>query len=600
VSDKAPPADAAAGDAKPDAQDGGAADAGADGPGGADVADAADASVAADGADAAESGDGSDGSEVGGVCASCDDHDPCTVDVCDPSAGCRHVNASACARPFCQLGACASWRDTDGDGLSDVWETNGYVDMNCNGVDDGPSVDLELPGADPAVADVYVQYDWMDYGPMETPCNTNGDCTILAGLAQAACTGPALTEGYTGSCVLPCAVDADCTSLGPTHATDRCELAGVMQCLHTHDPTLLVPDGNGGSTALATVVETFARHGINLHLVRGSALPHSHVLSLRALDGTDAIAESCEGGSLAAGTAGSGRYAESLYDLKASSFDQSRAVAYHYAVFAHESSCDTAAHCAVCPAPLNTDGSTKSSYQARLGQSGIAELSGNDLVISLGTYVNETGNPPDRFVVGGTFMHELGHNLGLSHGGGFVSDGTAESSPEYKPNYLSVMNYNYQFAGIGVGAAVGDAAPKACALDADCPPGAHCNLVGRCRRLDYSTQVLPTGTATPGLLDENGRLDETAGLGSRTSDTFFFTDGACQFREAATNGPVDWDGDGVAGDDATATAELNPAAQPDKPCGSVTSEQFRGHADWGPGGAPQFTHAFQCTAAGGD
>ena len=33
-------------------------------------------------------------------------------------------------------------------------------------------------------------------------------------------------------------------------------------------------------------------------------------------------------------------------------------------------------------------------------------------------------------------MHELGHNLGLSHGG--------NDHQNYKPNYLSVMNYHFQ------------------------------------------------------------------------------------------------------------------------------------------------------------
>lgn len=40
----------------------------------------------------------------------------------------------------------------------------------------------------------------------------------------------------------------------------------------------------------------------------------------------------------------------------------------------------------------------------------------------------------------GTFMHELGHTLGLTHGG--------TDSTKYKPNHLSVMNYLYQFSGI--------------------------------------------------------------------------------------------------------------------------------------------------------
>jgi hypothetical protein len=38
----------------------------------------------------------------------------------------------------------------------------------------------------------------------------------------------------------------------------------------------------------------------------------------------------------------------------------------------------------------------------------------------------------------GTFMHELGHNLGLRHGGG--------DNINCKPNYLSVMSYNFQFS----------------------------------------------------------------------------------------------------------------------------------------------------------
>jgi hypothetical protein len=39
-----------------------------------------------------------------------------------------------------------------------------------------------------------------------------------------------------------------------------------------------------------------------------------------------------------------------------------------------------------------------------------------------------------------TLMHELGHNLGLFHGG--------DEDSNYKPNYFSVMNYLYQFRGV--------------------------------------------------------------------------------------------------------------------------------------------------------
>ena len=44
--------------------------------------------------------------------------------------------------------------------------------------------------------------------------------------------------------------------------------------------------------------------------------------------------------------------------------------------------------------------------------------------------------------VSNTIAHELGHNLGLRHGG---FEGT-----NYKPNYNSVMNYKYQFPGVDI------------------------------------------------------------------------------------------------------------------------------------------------------
>ena len=90
-----------------------------------------------------------------------------------------------------------------------------------------------------------------------------------------------------------------------------------------------------------------------------------------------------------------------------------------------------------------------------------------------------------RRQVGDTIMHELGHNLGLHHGGNVDTN--------YKPNYNSVMNYLFQFAGV----------------DTDCnASGDH--------KLDYSTGGRPTlvesalnefnGVCGPGTvgLDWNG------------------------------------------------------------------------------------------------
>jgi hypothetical protein len=456
-------------------------------------------------------------------------------------------------------------KDGDHDGLCDSWERAQRLPTGA-----------PLPGAHPDKPDIYVQYDWMDYGPSEKACNSTGDCTAVAGQAGFTCTGPALTAGFIGSCVHACEVDIDCTSLGPSHVADRCGIAdGVRQCLHSNDPVLLVPDGSGGSAALDAVVKSFADHQTYLHILRGHPLPHSHVLSFRTLAGLTPMTDACEGGSLASGNAGAGKYVESFYDLKAGSFDQRLSLVYHYMIFADYSSCDSTGHCAACPVGQNPDGSTKITSLPKFQQSGVSEYFGNDFIVSLANYINEVGNPPDVFNIGGTFMHELGHNLGLHHGGGFDSNGTAEDvGVEFKPNYLSVMNYNYQFVGI----------PQ---------------LNGP-SRLDYSTQVLPTGGPTPGVLYENN-LDETAGLGSGDHNgAFFYTDASCNFRVGPTDGAVDWDGDLIAGDNTSVSADLHPSDHPGA-CGVINDIPLRGHLDWPPGlPGPLFTYRFQCTSMGGD
>src|SRR5262249_44174998 len=99
-----------------------------------------------------------------------EDLDPCTIDQCAATSPgvCTNVNAAACSIPVCGLaaspafGSCsaaARWIDSDGDGLSDAWEQAGFVDMNCNGIQDAG--DIPLPGADPLKKDLYVRYDYM-------------------------------------------------------------------------------------------------------------------------------------------------------------------------------------------------------------------------------------------------------------------------------------------------------------------------------------------------------------------------------------------------------------------------------------------------------
>jgi hypothetical protein len=85
--------------------------------------------------------------------------------------------------------------------------------------------------------------------------------------------------------------------------------------------------------------------------------------------------------------------------------------------------------------------------------SGRAEFFGNDLLISLGGWgLKDVVGLQQNVLINyqaGTVMHELGHNLGLDHGG--------NEETNDKPNYWSVMNYLYQLRGLDPDARSGSA-----------------------------------------------------------------------------------------------------------------------------------------------
>jgi hypothetical protein len=72
-------------------------------------------------------------------------------------------------------------------------------------------------------------------------------------------------------------------------------------------------------------------------------------------------------------------------------------------------------------------------YNTNSDSSGLADIVGDDMIVSLYCAASDVN-------VANTIMHELGHNLGLRHGG--------FEDQNFKPNYNSVMNYEYQFTGV--------------------------------------------------------------------------------------------------------------------------------------------------------
>ena len=68
--------------------------------------------------------------------------------------------------------------------------------------------------------------------------------------------------------------------------------------------------------------------------------------------------------------------------------------------------------------------------------SGYGEKPGDTFMLTLGSLPGGVGSDDQQ---GGTFMHELAHNLGRDHGG--------NDNINCKPNYLSRLNYLFQFRG---------------------------------------------------------------------------------------------------------------------------------------------------------
>ena len=145
--------------------------------------------------------------------------------------------------------------------------------------------------------------------------------------------------------------------------------------------------------------------------------------------------------------------------------------------------------------------------------SGWGEIYGNDHVWSLGGWTPAMGNASLQKAV---FMHELGHNFNLDHGG-------ENSTSAYKPNYFSVMNPTFQF-----------------------------ESPDPCRPLDYSTQAMQT--LDENNLSEPNGVKNAAGTGgylySNSSpcnvgqERFFWyntTNGSVLDASDRTNQAVNWD-----------------------------------------------------------
>lgn len=187
-----------------------------------------------------------------------------------------------------------------------------------------------------------------------------------------------------------------------------------------------------------------------------------------------------------------------------------------------------------------------------VGYNGVAEINGNDFVVDFRATVFNDGfrDEDDRAA---TFMHELGHTLGLRHGGRVDETDSFGNTVSYqcKPNYPSVMNYALSHP---------------------------MRWSTRFWTLDFCREELPT-------LQESA-LDEASGIASLLYRNYSMPYGVGsalnrQFRLARLDGRrTDFDGDGSIG---LSEEDLNFLPASAKIAGTTTAspgQVLRGQNDW--------------------
>ena len=251
------------------------------------------------------------------------------------------------------------------------------------------------------------------------------------------------------------------------------------------------------ASAMRLVYNAFRSHGINLHIDAG---PNS----------TDFVTGR-QWGSLSGGNEVS---YQKMFDINTSweSAVNSNFSNNRYGVFKH------------CLFLDQFDGTT----------SGIAnDIPGQYFIVANQDWVFNGGDTS----VAGTFMHELGHTLGLCHGGC--------DHEHYKPNYLSIMNYAFQTTGlVGTGAV---------------------------NYSDYKLQDLDEAHINENLgIDPSGLTDGT-GLGT----TLFYRTKNQREVSPISRTAIDFNNNNTLESDIS--IDLNPKGNKQDP----PIAKLRGHQDWG-------------------
>lgn len=307
--------------------------------------------------------------------------------------------------------------------------------------------------------------------------------------------GPNLTDGPQYQVRAPAATDTDGDSLPDTWETNGYDANGdgvidvnlpAMGATPNHKDLFVEMDYMSGrlasTAALDRIVQVFATApvsnpdgstGVRIHLDAGSARGTAYNLG---------------GGNQVTYDADLNPSASQTNAIKAANFASVRKAVFHYMIWGD-------------------------SYDGGCSSGQAFNIPNDTFIVTVGPKCS--WNATDNYNVG-TFVHELGHNIGLKHGG--------TDNLNYKPNYLSVMNYAFQLGGV--------------------------------LKADGSLYWGYSNVAPPALNEAS--LKESSGLGSTASafkTSWKCPNGTTRTTAGAASAPIDWNCDGDSVD--TTAADIN-------------------------------------------
>lgn len=373
------------------------------------------------------------------------------------------ASATTMVVPNASNSGCVTWgavilgttvQSSDNDGLLDVWKKNsGYCDASVNGgvcSTTDPSW-VALPGALPGKRDLFVQLDYMCsiVNPGGTCDTTNGYSFFPPSAALTMMTSAFSPKGINVHFIPGSAIqEQTCTDTSTalcTYPNQPGIVAWKAGFEFVKNQPLNYPDENSCEQALNGPCIRRFQHG-RKDSYHYALFAHALGLPQWSFQGGGLTSVVASGTTVTFTTSSQHGLSAGTDRVTISDAITNPSLNGTYLVGTASANVFTIQTATAVSATYTalTDPRLTISFGRVLTGSGFSDVGGADTLVTLGLW----GAPGQSVQVqAGTFMHELGHSLGLTHGGLYYDQPNSyvpTIEANCKPNYQSVMNYLFQ------------------------------------------------------------------------------------------------------------------------------------------------------------